>query len=236
MRVVDEIASTNSACRDLPAWHAVRARVQTGGRGRTGRYWVSDDGGLWLSAVLPCPGDRAQWAVLPLAIGWALIRTLEELGVSGLRLRWPNDLMAGRRKLAGLLLERFNGETAIAGIGLNVRNAPDAAEPSLAGSTARLADLVPAAGTLDDLTRLVLESVARGHALIAAGDLRLITNDLNTRWSVPGRVSVTLAGGGGTLLGRFLGIDDTGRLRIHPDRGEISTYDASQIALFREID
>jgi BirA family biotin operon repressor/biotin-[acetyl-CoA-carboxylase] ligase len=120
-----EIGSTNSAAARLPAWHAVRARVQTDGRGRTGRAWTSGEGGLWLSAVLPCTGNRARWAILPLAAGWAIVAALKELGAHGLRLRWPNDIMAGHRKLAGLLVERYRNDTAVVGIGLNVFNSPE---------------------------------------------------------------------------------------------------------------
>ena len=55
-------ASTNDLARGLPAWSAVRADTQTGGRGRFGRTFVSDRGGLWISAVLPAGGGLAKWA------------------------------------------------------------------------------------------------------------------------------------------------------------------------------
>ena len=67
LEVLPEIDTTNRVAAKLPAWHAVRADTQTAGRGRTGRVWTSDVGGLWLSAVVPCPGPRERWALLPLA-------------------------------------------------------------------------------------------------------------------------------------------------------------------------
>src|SRR5690606_14502638 len=78
LHTTHEIGSTNSAAAKLPAWHAVRDDLQTDGRGRTGRRWVSDEGGLWLSAVVPCPGQRSRWAILPLAAGWAIIGALRD--------------------------------------------------------------------------------------------------------------------------------------------------------------
>ena len=74
------LASTNDYARDLPPWHSIRARTQTAARGRHGRRWASDQGGLWMSVVLPLdPPDRG-WAAFPLAAGLAVVATLRGLG------------------------------------------------------------------------------------------------------------------------------------------------------------
>ncbi len=233
---VAETTSTNHLAARLPAWHAVRADTQTSGRGRTGRHWVSDAGGLWLSAVVPCPGPRENWAMLPLAAGWALLGALANLGVSDLRLRWPNDLLVGPRKLAGLLVERHTPDTAVVGIGINVFNHPEAAEPSLRGDTTRLADLVSLGDTtLDDLAGLVLAALARAHALLLADEFPRIAVDLNRAWTPPRRVALTLAGRQVPVTGLFLGIDSLGRLRLQERIGEITTHDATQVALLVEL-
>ncbi len=231
-----DIGSTNSAAAHLPAWHAVRARVQTEGRGRSGRTWTSDEGGLWLSAVVPCPGGRAKWSILPLAAGWAIIAALTEIGARDLRLRWPNDIMTGRRKLAGLLVERYSPSTAVLGIGLNVFNSPEAAQPALAGVTARLADLVSGNYTLEDLARIILRSIQRAQALIRDDKFRVIADELNLHWSEPRLVSVTLAGRGDAFTGMFQGIDEFGRIRLATERGGRRVYDAAQISLLREFE
>jgi BirA family biotin operon repressor/biotin-[acetyl-CoA-carboxylase] ligase len=237
--MLDDVASTSSTnqlAARLPAWHAVRADTQTAGRGRTGRHWVSDAGGLWLSAVVPCPGPRSAWAMLPLAAGWALLGALASLGVSDLRLRWPNDLLVGPRKLAGLLVERHTPDTAVVGIGLNVFNHPESADPSLRDATARLADLVSLGDTsLDDLAGTVLAALARAHALLLADEFPRIAVDLNRAWTPPRHVALTLAGRPEPVTGLFLGIDSLGRLRLQERIGEISTHDATQVALLREL-
>ena len=234
--VLPETPSTNSVAARLPAWHAVRAEVQSAGRGRTGRHWVSDAGGLWVSAVLPCPGPREPWAVLPLAAGWAVIDALAELGARDLRLRWPNDILSGRRKLAGLLVERHTADTAVVGIGLNVFNRPEHADPGLLGTTTRLADLVPLGDeTLDDVAALVLRALGRAHALILANNFPRIVADLNRSWAQPRLVALTLAGETRPVTGLFLGIDAGGSLRLrHEDA--VHTYDATQVALLRELE
>lgn len=232
----ETVTSTNHLAARLPAWHAVRADTQTAGRGRTGRHWVSDAGGLWLSAVVPCPGPRENWAMLPLAAGWALLGALASLGVSDLRLRWPNDLLVGPRKLAGLLVERHTPDTAVVGIGLNVFNHPESAEPALIGDTTRLADLVSLGDTtLDDLAGTILAALARVHSFLLADEFPRIAVDLNRAWTPPRRVALTLAGRPEPVTGLFLGIDSLGRLRLQERIGEIQTYAPTQVALLREL-
>ncbi len=236
LEVHPTVDTTNRLAAALPAWRAVRADTQTAGRGRTGRVWTSDRGGLWLSAVLPCPGPRERWATLPLAAGQALVAALAGLGVSGLRLRWPNDLMVGPRKLAGLLVERHSPHTAVVGIGINVFNQPELADPGLRDSTARLADLAPLGDLgLDDLAALVLRSLATAHQRLRDGEFPLIAAELNRSWSEPRLVSLLLAGRAEPAVGWFLGIDETGRLRLRDAEGAVTAHDPTQVALLREL-
>ena len=102
---VHEIAtthSTNLVAAKFSAWEAVRADRQTAGRGRFQRGWVSDEGGLWLSAVVPTGPNAAEWRALPLAVGLAVCNALKSIGLSRYRVRWPNDVLVDDRKLAGL--------------------------------------------------------------------------------------------------------------------------------------
>jgi BirA family transcriptional regulator, biotin operon repressor / biotin---[acetyl-CoA-carboxylase] ligase len=236
LSVLPETTSTNTLAATLPPWHAIRAAHQSAGRGRTGRTWVSDRGGLWLSAVLPCPAPRERWALLPLAVGWALLETLADLGARDLRLRWPNDLLCGERKLAGLLVERHRPDTAVVGLGLNVLNRPEFASPTLRGTTVRLADLAPDAPTdLDTLATHALAAIARAHAELCEHGFARIAADLNRGWATPRLVALTLADAPAPVLGRFLGIAEDGRLRLAQRDGTVTAYDATQVALLREL-
>lgn len=234
--VLPETASTNIVAARLPGWHAVRADVQTAGRGRTGRHWTSDTGGLWLSAVVPCPGPREDWARLPLAVGWALIDTLASLGARDLRLRWPNDILVGPRKLAGLLVERHTADTAVIGIGLNVFNHPESADAALRGATIRLADLANLDDhDLDDIAALVLSAVAHAHQTLCQKGFPPIAAALNETWGAPRLVALTLADRALPVLGDFVGIDPSGNLLLRARDGGIQTYDAHRVALLREL-
>jgi BirA family biotin operon repressor/biotin-[acetyl-CoA-carboxylase] ligase len=98
---------------------------QSAGRGRRGRAWHSPFGrNLYLSVAQAYEAGPAALAGLSLAIGAALARLLTALGIAGVGLKWPNDLLCGGSKLGGILIE-LQGDTqgpcwAVAGIGLNV--------------------------------------------------------------------------------------------------------------------
>jgi BirA family biotin operon repressor/biotin-[acetyl-CoA-carboxylase] ligase len=229
-----EVTSTNSLAAHLPPWSAVSAAVQTAGRGRTGRRWVSDEGGLWLSAVVPTPGDPALWALLPLAAGWAVLGATRALGVRGGRLRWPNDLLVGRRKLAGILVDRFSADAAVVGIGLNVCNQPATVDDALANEATRLADLLPAIPARAELLVRLLAGLTREHHRLEIGDVAGLCGDLNAAW-VHRHVHLTLAAGQGAINGHFEGVDSRGRLLLGGAGGDLRVLPAHQVELFREI-
>jgi BirA family biotin operon repressor/biotin-[acetyl-CoA-carboxylase] ligase len=109
---------------------AVVADEQSAGRGSRGRIWVSPPGGLWLSVLLR-PESAAGLELLSLRAGLAVSRALSTIAPGApIRLKWPNDLMLGERKVGGILCEaRWQGEAlgwVVVGVGLNVTNAvPD---------------------------------------------------------------------------------------------------------------
>lgn len=99
------------------------AEQQTAGRGRRGDQWQSPaTGNLYLSLFWPFPANQLQNG-LTIAIGIALINTLKDYGISDLQLKWPNDLLHQRHKLAGILVESRIGiaHYAVIGIGLNYK-------------------------------------------------------------------------------------------------------------------
>lgn len=134
VRVVDACASTNALLLAEPAAPGavlLAAELQTAGRGRRGRRWVSPRGaGLTFSlrTVLAC--SLRQSAGLPFAVGVAAARALRALGATEVALKWPNDLMARGAKLGGVLIETrpaAGGTLAVIGIGLNCRVQREAA-------------------------------------------------------------------------------------------------------------
>lgn len=131
--VVDSTGSTNTdlmhdASR-LPSGTVLAAEHQTAGRGRRGRTWMAPRGGsLAFSVLWKFHGTTTALSGLSLAVGVAAARALEDCGVTGIGLKWPNDLLLrqadGWAKLGGILIELAGepagGVSAVIGIGLNV--------------------------------------------------------------------------------------------------------------------
>ena len=99
------------------------AESQTAGRGRRGDLWHSPPAGnLYLSLFWPFPAEMAKNG-LSIAIGISLINTLKAEGINDLQLKWPNDVLHKRHKLAGILVESRFGkkQNTVVGIGLNFK-------------------------------------------------------------------------------------------------------------------
>jgi BirA family transcriptional regulator, biotin operon repressor / biotin---[acetyl-CoA-carboxylase] ligase len=143
LELFDAIDSTNSyllAAGGLPAgrWRACLAEYQSAGRGRRGRGWIAPyASGLCLSFGWLFESPPAGLAALSLAAGVAVLRALTAQGVTGLTLKWPNDVLKDGRKLGGVLCE-LRAEAAgpayvVIGIGLNIR-LPAVARTAIAAS------------------------------------------------------------------------------------------------------
>lgn len=207
-----EVESTNDVCRGLGPWEAARADRQTRGRGRFGRKFFCGEGGLWISAVLPAEGPAGAWAGFSLRVGLELLAFLESLGVGNARLRWPNDLMCGGRKLAGLLIEQPASGVLIVGFGMNVWNEPWLEDGGLRGTAARLADSI-GAPPMGELAEGVLAALALAHRKMQAGGMAAAVAELNERWGDPFPVEVFLSGGR-RVEGLFQGLRPDGNLEL----------------------
>ncbi len=228
-----EVDSTNLVAAALPAWHAIRADSQTAGRGRFQRAWVSDAGGLWLSAVVPVVTNSPAWRLLPLVAGLAICETLRQTGAHPLRLRWPNDVLVGDRKLAGLLIDQFRPGLAVVGIGINVRNRPETQERLLQGQVARLADLVPQAPSLHALAVRVLAALKSNWLDVQQDGPETVRARINALWDLPRRVRLDLDGP--KVSGDFLGVDASGRLQLTPEGGPTQFFEPQDVKLLRDL-
>ena len=130
IRTVAETGSTNEDMKALVREGAgegtwLRAERQISGKGRMGRVWEGDAGNLFASTLVRLsPGDPSP-ATLAFVAAVAVHEVLSDFtGENALKLKWPNDIMAGHAKLCGMLLER-EGDAIIIGIGINITDAPD---------------------------------------------------------------------------------------------------------------
>ena len=204
--------STQERARKRPAWTAVIAGAQRGGRGQKERVFVSDSGGLYLTAVLPYDGNTRRWHGFALAVGWAMRALLRQAGAQDVRLRWPNDLMIGDRKVGGILVEQASPETLLVGIGLNVTNQPWAEEEELRDTACRLADHLKQLPTMPQLEALVLRAVRAAYLYFERKGLTGLVPLLNRTWGEPRVVELQMAFG--VVIGEFAGLEPDGSLRV----------------------
>src|SRR5712691_10483324 len=135
VRFVAETGSTNADVLSLaeagaPEWTTVVAAHQTSGRGRLGRSWASAPGASLLVSVLLRPPDDPRLApLISLAAGVSTVMACALAGRVEARCKWPNDVVSGGRKLAGILAEaRASGARmthVVVGLGLNVTQRPE---------------------------------------------------------------------------------------------------------------
>ena len=195
-----------------PFW--VVADRQTAGRGRQGRNWHSPEGNLYATLHLaePCPAERGAELgfVAGLALHDAVVKTTG-LSHPSVALKWPNDLLYDKAKVAGLLLE---GQTAgkrfsvAIGIGVNIHAAPaDTPYPARA-----LADSAPSL-TSDRLFAALAEAMERRLAQWRGDGFAGIRADWRARAAFLGE-RVTLRLPEGVVEGRFEDIDAAGRLQL----------------------
>jgi BirA family biotin operon repressor/biotin-[acetyl-CoA-carboxylase] ligase len=129
LTVLEETKSTNAALARLPATqqhaHVVLAECQTGGRGRRQRAWYSPAGGnIYMSLGWRFESGQTSLSTLPLVVAICVSQALRRTGLVDYGIKWPNDILADGKKLAGILVEMQSTGSepvmAVIGIGLNV--------------------------------------------------------------------------------------------------------------------
>ena len=237
VRVVEETGSTNAdllaeARSGTRAGLVLVAETQTAGRGRMGRRWISPPRGTLTFSVLlrPAGVPAGQLGWLPLLAGVAAASAVDRTAGVDARLKWPNDILAGGAKLAGILAERW-GEVIVLGMGINVFQrrgelpvptatslllaAPEAAAGA-AGADLRERLLI---ALLDELARRYRAWLDQPHPGDADG-CGLRAEYLCRSDTVGAAVTVMLPGGQ-SLTGTATGVDPAGRLELHTPTGLI---------------
>lgn len=154
-----EVSSTNDYLKQFLAGGEdmiVCAERQTGGRGTKGRSFLSEEGGVYLSALTFYNGFPAEQAFEIMAhAAVAVCKTVETFGIKP-EIKWCNDVLAGGKKIAGILIENTLSDGAvrasIVGIGLNVSNALD----GLGGIAVNMGELLPAPPAAEEVREALI--------------------------------------------------------------------------------
>ena len=236
IQIYNSIDSTNAeALRLVDAGRAapilVLAEQQTAGRGRRGRKWVSPFAqNVYYSLVLGIEDGLRQLEGLSLVVGLAVMQTLRESGVQEAALKWPNDVLVGQKKIAGILLELV-GDPAdichvVVGIGINVNmHKADAVDQQW--TSMQLETGVPVdRNSLVARLGLQLQGYLARHK---AEGFAALQGEWERGHAWQGR-QVSLIAGVNQVDGVVLGVDHQGALRLNVD-GVEKIYSGGELSL-----
>jgi BirA family biotin operon repressor/biotin-[acetyl-CoA-carboxylase] ligase len=211
---------------DADSGVVLAAEIQTAGRGRLGRSWLSTPGGaLTFSLLWRFPFGMQRLSALTLAVGVALGRGLDNLGARGMQLKWPNDLMSGGRKLCGVLVETTGSDAASAaviGIGVNVLLPPFMAERIDQPATdIRQAGVT---GTRNEILAQLLLRLGEVLPLFERQGFAPLRAEWDARHAFQDRTATVVRSDGTSMTGRLCGVADDGALLLDSGHGAQRIY------------
>ena len=219
-----EIDSTNRYAKKLAGQGAahgtmVLADTQTAGRGRRGRGWISPAGeSIAMSLILRPQSHPSEVARLSMQTALAVALSIAQTTGLDARIKWPNDIVCGGRKVCGMLLEMNADEQAVhdvvAGIGINVHQTQFA--PEIAQTASSLDLLSGQRVCRAALVRAFLEAFERTEALAAQGALM---DAYRARSATLGQ-RVQVIAPAGSFTGTALEVTDSGSLIVEDEEGQ----------------
>lgn len=239
IEILDHAASSNALLLQRASQGAANGTVlavewQTAGRGRLGRTWHSGLGdALTFSLLWRFESGLAALSGLSLAVGVAMMRALAELGVPGVGLKWPNDVLLNEGKLAGILLEAqgdmLGPSAVVIGVGLNL-TVPDTLRERIDQTVSDLASLdmpLPERNRVLALSLKNLAAVLREFADRGFAPLRAEWESHHVFQMRPVKLSLP---DGSLITGTVMGVTDEGALRLATERGE-QVFHAGEVSL-----
>jgi BirA family transcriptional regulator, biotin operon repressor / biotin---[acetyl-CoA-carboxylase] ligase len=196
------------------------ADAQTNGHGQHGRIWQSPPGGLYLSMLLP-DAPLAAEGRLPLVLGMAIAKFVEQLGVPAATIRWPNDVLISGKKVAGVLAQAVvlgSRNIAVVGVGINLNTDPNMLGSQLSRTALSVASKTGAKIDPTHALTILLEQVDIFVDHLFGGRWEVVFRELKARDALNGRV-VSLVSGGESFTGRAEGISDDGGLLLRTTAG-----------------
>jgi BirA family biotin operon repressor/biotin-[acetyl-CoA-carboxylase] ligase len=239
----ESLPSTNTeaarqAALGAPEGLCVVAHEQTAGRGRRERRWVSPkDAGLYVSVVLRPALAPRDWPLVTLAAALAARDALADACGLEADIKWPNDLLAGGRKLCGILAETAEGargRAVVLGVGVNLdaRAFPEELRDT-ATSVASQTGRAPDPERL--LAALLRALAARYETLHEPGGAARVIGEWESRSTYAHGRRVRVALDAETFDGTTRGLAPDGALRVETDAGQLRTVAAGDVTAVRGV-
>jgi BirA family biotin operon repressor/biotin-[acetyl-CoA-carboxylase] ligase len=239
IEIRDHATSSNAlllqrATQGAASGSVLAAEWQTAGRGRLGRVWLSGLGdALTFSLLWRFKSGLAALSGLSLAVGIAMIRALQELGVPGVGLKWPNDVLLNGGKLAGILIEAqgdmLGPSAVVIGIGLNMR-VPEALRDRIDQRVSDLASLDMTVPERNAVLAVLLKHLTAVLHEFSAGGFAPLRAEWESHYLFRERPVKLLLPDGTHIAGMVLGVTDEGALRLVTAQGE-QVFNSGEVSL-----
>ncbi len=240
LEVMAETGSTNDAVMAAgragrPEGFAVLADRQTAGRGRRGHSWASPAGlGLYTSILLRPHQPLARVPLLTLVAGLGVAHGIEEIAGVAIQLKWPNDVLVERRKVAGILAEMATTDEQVSqvalGIGINVNHGPRDLPEALFPAATSLSIVTGKTFRRGELAAAVFSALDRWYQVFRDGCVETLLAAGRERSATIGRLVEVLADGE-RWQGVAEDLDTDGALLIRLEGGELRRVIASDVSI-----
>jgi BirA family biotin operon repressor/biotin-[acetyl-CoA-carboxylase] ligase len=221
IKIFDLIDSTNSEAKRMALScdasggmvpTLLVAKKQTAGRGRMGRRFVSDLGGIYMSLVYVTEGALSTAVSITTAAAAVVAEAIETVSGEPMKIKWVNDIYNDRGKVCGILAETVSvGEktAVIVGIGINVGNSDFPEE---------IQGIASSVGVIGDKANLLIAQIADGLICCAENpDAISYMRAYRNRFMLEGKTVDLIQGGEKICVGKVVGVDDCGGLLLLPD-------------------
>lgn len=213
------------------------AESQTAGRGRQGKSWVSPaNGGLYFSIAWSEQHDGGNIeaeACLPLAVAVAVADVLDELEVKDVKIKWPNDVLVGDRKICGILVERIAGRTKnhwVIGVGLNLADACLQYDSSALMATSLDKYMPDCLGHRNRIVAMLIESILESCSILFVRGASAILPRWERMDFLKGKTVTVRKWNEVVLSGTVQGISDRGKLMMKTDAG-VELIDSGEVSV-----
>lgn len=248
IHVFPALDSTNRwALQEGQCGEVCLAEQQTAGRGRRGRQWQSPQGvNLYLSLRWCFTAVPEQLPLLSLVTGLAVAEALQDLGLRGHGVKWPNDIVFASplgeenaafggqsplKKLGGILLEAVGSlQQVVIGIGLNVNMLPDSAEAAIDQPWTSLQQIQGKPWERNRVSAAILSRLLSRLQVFSALDMAQFHRDWQ-RWDVLLDTPVRVLTGGASIAGVAAGVDTQGQLRLELTDGLIKVFSSADVSV-----
>jgi BirA family biotin operon repressor/biotin-[acetyl-CoA-carboxylase] ligase len=207
------------------------AEQQSKGRGRLGRVWHSPRGAnIYCSMLWRFPFEQQHISTLSLAIAVMMVNVLQKYGVKAdIGLKWPNDILCAKRKLAGILLERFqahaSGIAVVIGIGLNLK-LPSAANPDWID----MAEITGERIARNHLAGILVNELLDGLQLYQEKGWEAFHESWEKHDVLRGK-EINVLAGDKKFIGIMRGVNEKGELLLQQENSDIQLFASGEVSV-----